>query len=293
MGIYDRDYYRGDAQPGLQLRMPQTAVVSIILINVGVWLIDAFVPQLGLAERLALRGDALWKPWLWWQMVTYGFAHAAEPNHVLFNMLGLFILGRDIEWTYGKREFVRLYLALLLAGGLTWSVAMAARVFLFHEIPAADAHRFIALGASGAVAGIVVLFALHFPRRTLLLFFLFPVPAWVLGVLLVVFDVMGALGHGAENVAYVVHLAGAGFAFMYVRFGWRFGRLGEGLANSLRRIRQPKLRVRRPEDESADELSQEVDRILEKISREGEASLSRRERNTLRNASQQYQRRKE
>lgn len=281
MGLYDRDYYRGDAQPGIQMRAPQTAVVWIILINVAVWVVDAFLPQLDLMNWLALRGDTLWKPWLWWNMVSYGFAHAPEPGHVLFNMLGLFILGRDIEWTYGKREFIRLYLALLLAGGLVWSVASAITGNLSPVV-----------GASGAVAGIVVLFALHFPRRTLLLFFVIPIPAWVLGVLLVAFDIMGALGQGRENVAYVVHLAGAGFAFLYFRSGWRFSRLGEGMGLWLRRLRGPRLSVRHPEDDSEDDLSAEVDQILEKISREGEASLTRRERRVLHDASRRYQQRR-
>ncbi len=281
MGLYDRDYYRGDVQPGVQMRAPQTAVVWIILINVALWVADAFLPQLDLMNWLALRGDTLWKPWLWWNMVSYGFAHASEPSHVLFNMLGLFILGRDIEWTYGKREFIWLYLALLLAGGLVWSVASAITGNLAPVV-----------GASGAVAGIVVLFALHFPRRTLLLFFLFPIPAWVLGVLLVAFDIMGALGQGQQNVAYVVHLAGAGFAFLYFRSGWRFERLGEGMGLWLRRRRGPRLSVRRPEDDSDEDLSGEVDRILEKISREGEASLTRRERRILHDASRRYQQRR-
>ncbi len=288
MGIYDRDYYRGGAQPGVQMRPPQTAVVWIILINVGVWLVGGFLFPApggrldGIAQWLALRGDALWKPWLWWQMVTYGFAHAPDPSHVLFNMLGLFILGRDIEWTYGKREFIRLYLALVVVGGLVWSIASAV-AGVYPPV----------VGASGAVAGIVVLFALHFPHRTLLLFFIIPIPAWLLGVLLVFFDIMGVLGRGDQTVAYVVHLAGAGFAFLYYRSGWRFGRLGAGWGDRLRRRRGPRLRVRRPpEDNSEDDLSGEVDRILEKISREGEASLTRRERRVLHDASRRYQQRR-
>lgn len=293
MGIYDRDYYRGDVRPGLQMRAPQTAVVGIILINVGVWLVDGLFFEHRLTAWLGLRGDALWKPWLWWQFVTYGFAHAPQLNHVLFNMLALFILGRDIEWTYRKREFIRLYLALIVVGGLVWSLAMALRVFVFREIPAEAAGLYPpVVGASGAVAGIVVLFALHFPRRTLLLFFVIPIPAWVLGVLLVLFDVMGALGHGAENVAYIVHLGGAGFAFLYFQRGWRFARLGEGLSGWFRQMRGPRLRVRRPEDDSDDDFHNEVDRILEKISREGESSLTRRERRALQDASRRYQQRK-
>lgn len=292
MGLYDRDYYRGDAQPGVQMRAPQSAVVWIILINVAVWLVGSFFftdPARSLDRLsgwLALRGDALWKPWLWWQMLTYGFAHARDPQHILFNMLGLFILGRDVEWTYGKREFIRLYLALVVAGGLAWAIVSAITGNLTPVV-----------GASGAVAGIVVLFALHFPRRTLLLFFLFPIPAWVLGVLLVAFDILGALGHGEQNVAYVVHLAGAGFAFLYFKSGWRLSRFGAGAESWLQQLRGPRLRVRRPEEgsehDSEEDFSDEVDRILEKISREGEASLTRRERRVLQDASRRYQQRRE
>ncbi len=291
MGLYDRDYYRGETRPGLHVRAPQSAVVWIILINVAVWLVGSFFffDPLRSLDRLsgwlALSGDALWKPWLWWQFVTYGFAHARDPQHILFNMLGLFILGRDVEWTYGKREFIRLYLALVVAGGLVWSIASTITGNLIPVV-----------GASGAVAGIVVLFALHFPRRTLLLFFLFPMPAWVVGVLLVAFDILGALGHGGQNVAYIVHLAGAGFAFLYFKAGWRFSRLGEGLGSWLQRLRGPRLRVRRPDDDAGEDMEEdfsgEVDRILEKISREGEASLTRRERRVLQDASRRYQQRR-
>ncbi len=285
MGLYDRDYYRDHSQPGLSLRTPQTAIGWIILINLAVWLVGSFFfPNPGhsldrLASWLALGGDTLWKPWLWWNMVSYGFAHAPAPSHILFNMLGLFILGRDIEWTYGKREFILLYLALIFAGGLVWSVASAV-VGDYRPV----------VGASGAVAGIVVLYAMHFPRRTLLLFFVIPIPAWVLGVLLVMGDLLGALGHADENVAYLVHLAGAGFAFLYYKFGWRFERMGAGLSKRVRQLRSPRLKVRRPEEDESDEnFTDEVDRILEKISREGEASLTRRERRALQDASRRYQ----
>ncbi|MDZ7619880.1 MAG: rhomboid family intramembrane serine protease [Patescibacteria group bacterium] len=285
MGLYDRDYYRGDSKPGFSLRAPRTAIGWIILINVGLWLMDAFLPQLHLMRRLELRSDSLFKPWLWWEMISYGFAHAETPSHVLFNMLGLFFLGRDVEWTYGKREFIRLYLALLLAGGLTWSIVLT----ITGQVGAV-------LGASGAVAGIVVLYALHFPRRTLLLFFVIPMPAWVLGVFLVVSDILGAMRQGDQDVAYIVHLAGAAFALLYFKSGMRLERLGLGMGVGawLRRLRSPRLRVHRPEVDEADSdesLHDEVDRILEKITREGEASLTRRERRVLQDASRRYQER--
>ena len=82
------------------------------------------------------------------------------------------------------------------------------------------------IGASGAVAGVVVLYAANFPHRTLLLFFVLPVPAWFAGVLLVVMDAYGMVRANPEDpVAYLVHLAGAAIAFTYYRAGWNFGDL--------------------------------------------------------------------
>jgi hypothetical protein len=141
----------------------------------------------------------------------------------------------------------------------------------------------------------VVLYALHFPRRTLLLFFVIPMPAWLLGVLVVAYDMFGASGGIAgSNVAYSVHLAGAAFAFIYYLRGWNLTRLTEGWRIAWPTFRRkPRLRVHKPVEEPGSNLSADVDRILEKIYREGEASLTAGERKTLETASREYQRKAE
>ncbi len=287
MGIYDREYYRG-GQPGFSIRKPQTIVVAVIAINVALWLINGlFWPDAhgasGLTYWMAAHGDTLTKPWMWWQFLTYGFAHAEVFRHVLFNMLVLFFLGQEIESHYGRREFLRLYLVLLVVGSVTW----AALNF------AADRPMML-VGASGAVSGVVVLYALNFPRRTLLLFFVIPVPAWLVGVLVVGSDMLGATGSaGAGNVAYSVHLAGAAFAFIYHMQRWNLTRATDRLFSFNPIKSRPRLRIHQPEhEEKKQKLSGEVDRILEKIHREGEASLTRKERRTLESASRQYQQRR-
>ncbi|HOM18174.1 MAG TPA: rhomboid family intramembrane serine protease [Thermoguttaceae bacterium] len=317
MGFYDREYYRESGyrptQPGLQLRLPQTAVGWLILINVAVWVADAFTPpvrEIGgvvvgrwLSDHLAISGQTLSRPWLWWQWVSYGFAHSpVQFWHLLGNMLGLYFFGRDVEWRYGRAEFLRLYFALLFLAGFGWSIGQA---LFSREGPP------LLYGASGAVTGIILLFALLYPHRTVLLFFVLPVPAWVLGVLLIVSNVMGSLDQTKSDVAYGVHLIGAAVAFAYYRFGWHFGdwlpiEWGDRLRQWSRRRR---LRVYHPPEEEdelpldehpaeqntflpEDRLSEEVDRILAKISQSGEASLTSQERRTLEEASRQYQRRR-
>lgn len=316
MGLYDRDYYRGysygPTQQGLQLRLPQTAVGWLILVNVAVWIADAFTPpvrEIGgqvigrwLSDHLAISGQTLSRPWLWWQWISYGFAHSpVQFWHLLGNMLGLYFFGRDIEWRYGRAEFLRLYFALLFLAGLGWSIGQA----LFRQGPAP-----LLYGASGAVTGMILLFALLYPHRTVLLFFVLPVPAWILGVLLIVSNVMGSLDQAQSEVAYGVHLIGAAVAFMYYRFGWHLGDwLGPGWGDRLRQwSRRRRLRVYQPPEAdelplhgetaeqnaflSEDRLAEEVDRILAKISQSGEASLTSQERRTLEEASRQYQRRR-
>lgn len=288
MGIYDREYYR-EQRPGLSLGAPRTMVTTLVLINVAIYLADGLLTSQSHAITLTLaaKPGSLINPLQWWQLLTYGFAHDPEPTHILFNMLALWFLGRDVEAKYGRYEFLRLYLAMLVAGGVVWT-ALAK----LEGAPNAGPPMY---GASGAVAGVVVLYALNFPRRTLLLFFVLPVPAWLVGVLVVVGDMLGATGRtGASNVAYTVHLAGAAFAFLYYQLNWNFGRIPG--ADWLTRFKPgPKLRVHQPQDDESAEndFRAEVDRILQKFHEQGEDSLSRKERRTLKEASRRFQQRRE
>jgi len=286
MGIYDRDYYRQErpAGPGFG---PRSAVGALIVANVVVYLVDWFFTEHALTDRCALTVATLGTPWDWWQFLTYAFLHAQQPAHIIFNMLGLYFLGRDVEERYGTNEFLRIYLAVAVFGGVVWAV-----VGKLQGTP----DTVSVVGASGAISGVVVLYALNFPRRMLALWFVLPVPAWFVGVLLVAFDAFGAVARSDSRVAYVVHLGGAALALAYYGLGWNFGRWWPKSSAWRWLRRRPKLHVHTPDDrddQTEVDLSDEVDRILEKISREGEASLTREERRTLETASRQYQKRRQ
>jgi len=307
MGIYDRDYYR-ESRPGFAVRGPRTIVVTLILINValffanglltppdlgaqptsGVAMDEFFSKKMGLITyHLAVKGSSLTNPLRWWQFLTYGFAHSPSDYwHILGNMLVLFFLGRDVEARYGRNEFLRLYLVMLVVASLAFVV--------IERLQGAPGYVPV-VGASGAVTGIVLLYALNFPRRTLLLYFVIPMPAWVLGLLVVLSDLYGALNPSSSHIAFTAHLAGAAFALLYYKFGWNFGRFSGGWLSLAWLRPRPNLRVRDPDREERQEreLRKEVDRILEKIHRQGEASLTRKERRTLENASRQYQRKRD
>ena len=283
MGIYDRDYYRQGGS-GFRLRAPRSAIGAIILLNIAVYVVEAVQweasDKVTVAEALAVHvnadnwhDDTLHQPWMWWQFLTYGFVHSPfDIWHILFNMMVLFFLGRDVEQWYGTREFIRLYLVTLVFSSLVF--ALTTRLV----DPQARTSMY---GASGAITGVVVLYAFNFPRRMMLFMFVIPMPAWLLGAIVVAMDIWGTLfpEHGTilgidPHTAFTTHLGGAAFAAAYFLLGWNFGRFYDTATRWIRLRSRPSLRVFKPDDQPASHVAdEEVDRILEKIHREGEGSL--------------------
>ncbi|MBC7351399.1 MAG: rhomboid family intramembrane serine protease [Thermogutta sp.] len=307
MGLYDRDYITRRTMPGGAWSTSQYSMVTIlIVINVVVYVLDAF-SNYRLSALTAARVGTLTRPWLWWQFLTYGFTHAPSPQHIFFNMLTLWFFGRDIEYLLGRKEFLRLYLFLVIAGGVVWAAV--------NQLQGAPAGSSV-IGASGAVVGIFLLFCLHYPRRTILLFFFLPVPAWLAGVLLLAPDLMSAIQSKESEVAYSVHLTGAALAALYYYQNWNLGLFWERLGGERVWVRikylfqrRPRLRVHRgeyeylrdmddvgdptdAEKEEWEKLEAEVERILDKINKSGTDSLTRAERRTLERASQLYRQRR-
>ncbi len=285
MGIYDRPYLR-DEERSSGWTSGRSMVVNLIIANVAVWLAGIVLEE-QIFEWLPLKSDLFHRPWEFYQLLTYGFVHDGAM-HILFNMLFLFFLGPAVEGVYGRLEFLRIYLVSIVLAGLVWVLFAT-----FEQQPDAPPSRL--LGASGGVMAIVILFVLNFPRQILYIWGVLPVPAWALGVFFVAGDLLGFAQRSEEGgvqVANIAHLTGAAFAFIYFRSRLNLGRLvpsrlGE-LAGSLFR---PRLRIHDP-DKDARDLGRQVDAILEKISREGEDSLTKKERRTLEEASRRYQQRR-
>jgi hypothetical protein len=138
---------------------------------------------------------------------------------------------------------------------------------------------------------VTLLFCIHFPKQTILLMMVLPVPAWFVGAMIIIGDLVG-LRMSGQNVAFDVHLVGAAFAIAYYRFGWHLGRWWPSISwptwkkNPFKR--QPKLRVHRPNADAMDDFEQleaQADQLLEKVNRDGFDSLTAREREVLENYS--------
>jgi membrane associated rhomboid family serine protease len=289
MGLYDRDYTQEDYQPRPAGSGTRMMITNLVILNAAIYLLNVFVGgDHRVVQWLAVTPEDLWKPWLWWKLVTYGFVH--NPNdigHIFWNMFALFIFGRDVELRYGRSEFLRFYLTAIVLGSVIWCI----------RLNLLDVAHARVIGASGGVAAVILLFVYNFPRRTILLFFVLPVPAWVLGVLMIAGDAFGFIGYSRSerNIAFDVHLVGILFASGYYWFGWNLGhwtskRSAGGFRWPTVR-RRPKLRIHDPEDRDQ-RLDEEADRILEKVSRQGIDSLTNRERRILEDYSRRMRQRR-
>ena len=299
MGFADRRYsqpdrsWRGESSgPG-----DWTAVTTIVFLNLAVW-VAALVAanDLPINRWLALRGDLPRHLLESWRLVTYGFAHdLTTPWHVGLNMLALWFFGPEVEERIGRTEFFRFWLVAIVAAGITWLLSVA-----IGQPQRAALSSLV--GASGAVMATLAVFIWHNPQRELLLWGILPIPAWALGILYFFSDVNGAY-HGTGNVAHFAHIGGALFGLAYAWRGWNIGEWLEVPQQFLQT--RHRLRVHRPDDELSPrsgtrhtppvdddaELREAVDRILEKISRSGEASLTSEERETLTRASRRLKER--
>lgn len=277
MGVYDRDYYQGqDPTVGFSGRGSRMLVTNLVIINFLVLLVEViFDKDTGyLLNWFELQPVMFVTNWKIWQLVSYGFLHSPDDiAHILFNMLALWVLGRDVEVVYGKQRFLSFYLSAIVISGLLGS-------YCEYYLTGSKAPL---IGASGGVVAVVMLCILHFPKKTILLYFVLPIPLWVLGVGYLAYEFISAW-QGGGNVSHVSHLAGAAFGAIYFKTGWDFGRLLPGKGVMKRFKRRPNIRIHNPDAD----LSVEVDRVLEKISREGEDSLTKKERKTLERASQRY-----
>ena len=207
MGIYDRDYYRNPGGNTQLKSWAMTAVGAIILLNVGCWFLQLITrPGPGafstVGQFMSASGNSIFGggfPELW-RLVTACFAHSESSIwHIVFNMFILWICGRELERIYGRREFLIFY---LFAGTL----AVLIESFVQFQ---QGSGRIPILGASGGVMGVMALYICHYPKRTWYIYFLIPVPAWLLGCIVLWADLSGAIGHGNSGVANIAHLAGA------------------------------------------------------------------------------------
>lgn len=279
MGIHSRDYIRETRSPGVFGGPGDLWAIKFLLIaNAALFFVTAADPRLMLWLDLEAADLASFQVW---RLVTYGFCHG-NLGHIFWNMLILWMFGRHVEPIYGSREFLSFYLVAVVISGLC------------HVLLELFTVSSGVIGASGGVMAVTMLTAMHFPRMQILVMLVIPVELRWLAVLYVVGDLMGLTG-APDGVAHAAHLGGAVFGLAYKYYDLRVSTFFRGFAlpnlrHVRRRVARPKVKLYKPAAE-AENLSEQVDAILAKIHEQGEASLTDREREVLKRASQQYKHR--
>lgn len=244
-------------------------VKRLLIANTAVFVVTLLLGRSFMYDWFAFQPTRIFvRPW---GTLTYMFIHG-DLMHLAVNMLVLFFFGPSLERRWGSRELLRFYLVCGLGG-----VALS-YVFLPSAV----------VGASAAVYGIMLAFAMHWPDAPIYVFGIFPIKAkWLVGFLFVL-SLLNAVEGSGGGVAHFAHLGGLMTGFGYLK--WR-PRLGEGLRQVRRKTLRPRMAIvpgekergeggradgagRRAPRQGDPALYDAVDRVLDKISAHGMSSLT-------------------
>jgi membrane associated rhomboid family serine protease len=188
----------GGISPAVKVLIITNVVVFALNVIVG----EAMTISLGLTPKMVFEQFALWQP------LTYMFLHSTGGfGHILFNMLALWMIGTDLERTWGTRFFTKYYLVTGIGAAAT-SLLLS----LFSD----TFYYTTTVGASGAIYGLLLAFALYFPHRTLILF-IFPVPARIAVTILGAIAFLSSFGGPGGGIAHSAHLGGLVVGYLYLK----------------------------------------------------------------------------
>lgn len=225
-------YYSYENRGGFMSRVP-VAVKNIIIINILV-MIMTYLNETLMVEKFALFYPT--SPFFhWWQPVTHMFMHGGFW-HILFNMYTLYIFGCTLERVWGPKKFLIFYFvtgigAAAIHTGVEWIqmqswITQAAEGSQSALVSIHQLKMTPTLGASGAIYGVLMGYALLYPDSMLVLFFP-PIPIrakWMVLIFAAIELVTGVTGTGG-GIAHFAHLGGLIFGFILIRFWKKKGTL--------------------------------------------------------------------
>jgi len=274
------------------------AVQWLLALNIGVYFLQlTLFSQESIYSALAL--DPARFPNEWWTVITYMFVHAWLA-HLAFNMFTLWMFGPRLEHIWGTRTFVQFYLWCGIGG------ALAHLIFAQH---------LAVIGASGAISGVLVAYALRWPDEEVYLFGVIPMKSRWLIAAMIGMNIIFALSPGS-GIDWTAHLGGMAFGWLFLKLsslggltrvrGWvsAVPEESEDMPRAVPRNRSPMRDQARsvdevvarsnavvlreskplqhvPREESPKEYAARVNRVLDKISQHGLDSLTREEKRLL------------
>lgn len=207
MGYSDRSYH-----PGFTQFFP-VAVKWLLISNIALFVLyylSVLAGVSGLFSPFGLVPAQVVTQFALWQLVTYMFLH--DPfgfGHILFNMLALWMFGKDLEEVWGTRRFLKYYFLCGIGAGVC--VVVANLIF-------SDSWNSRTIGSSGAIYGLLMAFGFLFPERQVLFSFLFPIKAKYFVMIMGGIAFLSSLNAGGGGVvSHVAHLGGMIFGYFYLR----------------------------------------------------------------------------
>lgn len=269
----------------------------LVVVRAVLFVSSASAWYLPVVKLLQLNSDVSVLAWRPWTVLTYAFVHEGF-FHILFNLLNLYWFGQLVREYLGDRRLVSLYLLGALAGALVFLLS-------FNLLPVFQpAVGTPMIGASAAVTAIIVAAATLLPDYTFMLLLLGPVKIKWIAAVVVLISLAGI--NGGNPGGEIAHLGGALLGFVFIKqlqagrdlgrpfqaigdwFGRLFSRRPSMSASTTRRPEPVTTATSGPAKKAANQpLQDEIDLILDKISRSGYESLSKEEKQKLFKASQQ------
>ena len=205
MARYPSSGYRIAIGPGGM----SPAVRALLIANTAMFVASYFVHDLNLwlglmPEDVVTRGRI-------WQPFTYMFLHA-DPFHILFNMLGLWMFGVELERMWGTPFFVRYY-AVTGVGAALITVAMSLLPLPWSP----RIYQSVTIGASGAIYGLLLAYGLSFPNRPIYLYFLFQIPAKYFVMIVGAIAFFSSVSNQPGGISHAAHLGGLLVGYCYLR----------------------------------------------------------------------------
>lgn len=192
-----------------------TVTRALLIVNVVMFVLDEMSDRI-LTMYLALwplgtmsmtGGAASFQPW---QVITYSFLHG-NLTHIFLNMFALYMFGGELERLFGQKRYFNLYFISVISAALMQ--------LAFAEVAGGDPYPTV--GASGGVFGLLLAYAMYFPRRTLILLFPpIPMPAWLFVTIYALIELYSGVTGTSAGVAHFAHLGGMLGAWLLIR-NWR------------------------------------------------------------------------